>query len=281
MEGGIMEIKATILCENYIFAYSNAIAEHGWSVYLETKHGNFLFDTGEGGTIINNAQFFKKDLSKIKGIILSHHHHDHTGGLLQVLNYAGKTKVYSHPELFKKSYSVRNGIERYLGIPHCREILENKGAEFIFNTTFTEIVPGIMLSGEVPRKTSFERSDTNKWLKDESGYIQDLIMDDQTLIMSTKKGLVIILGCSHSGIINIINYAIERTGQSHIHSIFGGTHLGVISKEAKNRSIEALKRYNIENIGASHCTGLETAMQLLEIFRERFFFCNVGTVIEV
>ncbi len=276
-----MEIKATVLCENCVFFSSGAIAEHGWSVYLETEQGNFLFDTGGGKTIINNSKCFCKDLSKVKGIILSHNHYDHTGGLFSVLDYTGKVKVYSHPEIFKNSYSLRNGKERYIGIPYRKEVLESKGAEFVFNTSFTEIVPGMMLSGEIPRKTVFEKGDTDLVLKNEKGYIQDIVPDDQTLIITSSKGLVIVLGCSHSGIVNIINYAIEKTGQSHIHTVFGGTHIGPASEEIRTKSIEALKGFDIERIGTSHCTGLEAAMHIRQEFGARFFFCSVGTVIEI
>jgi 7,8-dihydropterin-6-yl-methyl-4-(beta-D-ribofuranosyl)aminobenzene 5'-phosphate synthase len=276
-----MKIKATVLVENCVFFHAGAIAEHGWAVYLETDQGNFLFDTGEGKGITNNAHYFDKDLSNLQGIILSHHHHDHTGGLLQVLEYTGKIKVYAHPDLFKNSYSARDGVEKNIGIPFRREILESKGAEFIFNTDVTEIVPGLLLSGEIPRKTSFETGDTKLLLKNEKGYVQDIMPDDQTLIAKTSKGLVIILGCSHSGIINIIDYAIEQTGEEHIHTVFGGTHLDRASEETKSKTIEALKKFDIEKIGTSHCTGLEAAMQLHQEFGKRFFFCNVGTVVEV
>ncbi len=275
-----MKIKATVLCENCVFFNTGVIAEHGWAVYLETDQGSFLFDTGQGIGIINNAHHYHKDLSNLQGIIISHHHHDHTGGLLRVLEYSGKVKVYAHRDLFKNSYSVTNGVEKNIGIPFRREILESKGAEFVFNTDLTEIVPGLLLSGEIPRKTSFETGDKKLLLKDEKGYVQDKMPDDQTLIADTEKGLVIVLGCSHSGIVNIINYAIEKTGQRHIHAVFGGTHLDRASEETKTRSIEVLKQFDIERIGTSHCTGLEAAMQLYQEFGRRFFFCNVGTVVE-
>jgi len=276
-----MKGKATVLCENCVFSHVGAIAEHGWSVYIESDQGNFLFDTGQGKGIINNARCFKKDLSMIQGIILSHHHYDHTGGLLKVLEQIGKVNVYAHPELFKNGYVIDEGIERNIGIPFRREILESRGARFKFNTDFEEIVPDLMLSGEIPRLTEYEKGSKRFLLKNDEGYVQDFILDDQTLIANTEKGLVIILGCSHSGLINIIDYIIHKTGQTHIRTIIGGTHLGPANKETTRKTIQALKKYDIEKIGVSHCTGMETSMRLSQEFGHRFFFCNVGTEIEI
>jgi 7,8-dihydropterin-6-yl-methyl-4-(beta-D-ribofuranosyl)aminobenzene 5'-phosphate synthase len=276
-----MKGKATVLCENCVFSNVGAIAEHGWSVYIESDQGNFLFDTGQGKAIINNARYFNKDLSTIQGIMISHHHCDHTGGLLRVLEQAGKVKVYAHPDLFKNSYVIDEGKERNIGIPFRQEILESKGAQFIFNTSLREIVPDLMLSGEIPRLTEFEKGSKRFLLKTGEGYAQDFIFDDQTLIMNTEKGLMVILGCSHSGIINIINHIIDKTGQDHIRTIIGGTHLGPASEETREKTIQALKKFDIEKIGVSHCTGLETSMRLHQEFGDRFFFCHVGTEIKI
>lgn len=276
-----MKGKITILCENCVFGNIGAIAEHGWAVFIETDQGNFLFDTGQGKSIVNNAQYFNKDLSTINGIIISHHHIDHTGGLLDVLEQIDKVKVYSHPGLFKNSYVIDEGKQRNIGIPFRREILESRGAQFKFNTSFREIVPDLMLSGEIPRLTEFEKGSKRFLLKTNEGYAQDLIFDDQTLIVNTEKGLIIILGCSHSGMINIINHIIDKTGQNHIRTIIGGTHLGPASEETKEKTIQALKKFDIEKIGVSHCTGLETSMRLFQEFRDRFFFCNVGSIIDI
>lgn len=276
-----MKGKVTILCENCVFRNIGAIAEHGWAVFIETDQGNFLFDTGQGKSIVNNAQYFNKDLSTIKGIIISHHHIDHTGGLLDVLGQIDKVKVYSHPGLFKNSYVIDKGKQRNIGIPFRREILESRGAQFKFNTSFREIAPGLMLSGEIPRLTEFEKGSKKFLLKTKEVYAQDLIFDDQTLIVNTEKGLIIILGCSHSGMINIINHIIDKTGQNHIRTIIGGTHLGPASEETKEKTIQALKKYDIEKIGVSHCTGLETSMRLFQEFGDRFFICNVGSIIDI
>lgn len=276
-----MSIKATVLSENCVFRNIGAIAEHGWAVYIETEYGNFLFDTGQGKAIINNAVHFKKDFSNLKGVIISHHHYDHTGGLLSVLEQTGKIKVYAHPDIFKNSYVREKTHDRNIGIPFRREILESKGAEFIFNTDITEIVPNMLISGEIPRKTSFEMGDKKLLIKTEGVYIQDKIIDDQTLVLDTTRGLFIILGCSHSGIINIIHYIIKKTGKKRIHTIIGGTHLGPASEKTREESIQALKQFDIERIGVSHCTGLETSMRIFQEFGDRFFFCNVGTQVEL
>ncbi|MBM7554409.1 MBL fold metallo-hydrolase [Thalassobacillus pellis] len=277
-----MEVQATVLSENSVFGNLGAIAEHGWSVFLETDYGNYLFDTGQGKVLLNNARVFHKDLSRMKGIILSHHHMDHTGGLLDAVQASKKVPidVYAHPALFKEGYLVRNG-HKYIGVPYSRVALEGNGANFKFNTEFTEIAPNVYLTGEVPRVTDFEYGDTDIVLRTSEGYVQDAVIDDQSVIIKTQKGLFVILGCSHAGIINILHYAVQMTGESRIHTVIGGTHLAPVSKEQKEKSRNALKDLGIQHLGVSHCTGLKVGNQLSRDFGERFFYCNVGTVVNV
>lgn len=274
-----MNIEVTVLCENCVFNRVGAIAEHGWSVFIETDQGNYLFDTGQGLALINNSRIFKKDLTTIQGVILSHHHFDHTGGLLDVLALTSFRPVYAHPDLFKESFSIGKKYPRYTGIPFPKVALETKGAEFIFNRDFTEIFPGAYLTGEVPRITDFEVGDKNLVIKTAEGYVQDPLLDDQSLVFETPKGLFIILGCAHSGIINTLSYIVEKTGQRKIDTVIGGTHLGSLSNNQREKSIKALQEFDIGRIGVSHCTGMNPSMELASIYKERFFFCNVGTII--
>ncbi|HMM23040.1 MAG TPA: MBL fold metallo-hydrolase [Selenomonadales bacterium] len=277
-----MAISATILCENTVFSNIGAIAEHGWSVLLETGHGNFLFDTGQGKALLNNARYFKKDLSILNGIVLSHNHIDHTGGLLDAVQMAAKkpVTVYAHPNLFIPAYLIRGGTTKFIGVPFSRAELEAHGASFSFNTEFTELAPDIYLTGEVPRLTGFEQGDDDIVRKAAEGYMKDPVIDDQSIIIRGRQGLFIILGCSHAGIINILSHARKKTGEERIHTVIGGTHLWSVSEEQKEKTIQALKRMGIERLGVSHCTGFEISRRLIGEFGQRFFYCNVGTVVE-
>ncbi len=275
-----MKIKATMVSDNCVFHLPGALAEHGLSIFMETDGGNYLLDTGQGKTVVNNALVLGLALKTIKGIIMSHHHWDHTGGLGPVLDLKGAVDIYAHPDFFKASYSVSGNTARYIGVPYPRPLLEAKGAAFKFSAEFRQIEPGLWLTGEVPRRTDYELGDGKQMVKSGEGYVKDDIMDDQSVVVETAKGLFIILGCCHAGIINTLSYIEEKMGRRHIHAVIGGTHLGPVSDNQRNKSIDALKAFDIERLGVSHCTGLKTASRLAGEFGERFFFCNVGTVVE-
>jgi 7,8-dihydropterin-6-yl-methyl-4-(beta-D-ribofuranosyl)aminobenzene 5'-phosphate synthase len=275
-----MKAKVTIVCENCVFNQPGAIAEHGLSIFMETNRGNYLLDTGQGKAVINNALVLGLDLKTIKGIIISHHHWDHTGGLGPVLDLKGAVDIYAHPGFFKESYNIGGGMVRYIGVPYPRPLLEGKGATFIFSNEFRQIEPGMWLTGEVPRRTDYELGDKNQVVKSNGGYVKDDILDDQSVVIETEKGLLVVLGCCHSGIINTLSYIVEKMGQRPIYAVIGGTHLGPVGDEQREKSIDALKAFDIERLGVSHCTGLKTASRLAGEFGDRFFFCNVGTVVE-
>jgi 7,8-dihydropterin-6-yl-methyl-4-(beta-D-ribofuranosyl)aminobenzene 5'-phosphate synthase len=276
-----MRIRATTVCENSVFRHFGAVAEHGLCIFMETDFGNYLLDTGQGKAIINNALVLGLDLRTIKGIIMSHHHVDHTGGLVPVLNVRGDVDVYAHPDFFKESFNIGGKRPRYTGVPYTRLLIESKGANLKFSEEFREIEPGFWLTGEVPRITDYEIGDKDQVVKSKDGYIKDRLMNDQSVAIETEKGLLVLLGCCHSGIVNTLSYVIEKIGQSHIYAVIGGTHLGPVADEQREKTIDALKKFDIERIGVSHCTGLKTACRLAVEFGNRFFFCNVGTVVEV
>jgi 7,8-dihydropterin-6-yl-methyl-4-(beta-D-ribofuranosyl)aminobenzene 5'-phosphate synthase len=273
-----MLLKLSILCENSVKTFCPAIAEHGFSCYVETDRGNYLFDTGQGLAIKHNSLVLKKNLSELKAIISSHGHCDHIGGLAEALKFSGPKPIYAHPDIFTKHCKVLDGKQIYCGILANKNYLEGLGASFIFNKEMIEIQPGMYLTGEVPKTNNFENGDKNLMTFDDDGkLIHDPIKDDNTLVFDTKKGLIILFGCAHTGMVNIIDYVAKKLNKNKIYAILGGTHLSPASDEQLTKSIEAIERYQIQHIGVSHCTGLKKAAILSEKFKDKFFFANVGS----
>lgn len=279
-----MTMKITVLCENLVGKLVGS-GEHGFSAFIETGEGNYLFDTGTGRSIVGNSHVLNKELRSIKKIFLSHGHYDHTGGLPEVLMLRGNVDVHAHPHIFLDRILVykENGEEkkRFVGIPYKKAYLELLGANFIFNSDFIEVEQGMFLTGEVQRKTPFEKWDPRLFSEIDGKIGPDIFLDDQSLILDTSKGLVLVLGCAHAGMINIIHHVMEKSGKEKFHAILGGTHLDFLATEQMEESIKTLKKMDIGKIGVSHCTGMRSAFRLHQEFGDRFFHGCVGSVLEV
>jgi len=279
-----MKVRITILCENLIGRTMGA-GEHGFSAFIETDGGNYLFDTGGGRTVVENSLTFNKDLRTVKSIFLSHGHNDHTGGLPHVLNLKGSVDVHAHPDVFADRMAVRKQkdgeVRRFAGMIYKRSYLEFLGAHFVLNADFYEAGKGVFLTGEVPRKTAFEKPDPKLFREIQGKVVQDTLADDQSLILDTEKGLILIFGCAHSGMINIMNHVIQKTGKDHFYAVLGGTHLDFLTPEQLEESIRFLREMSVDQIGVSHCTGLRAAFRLQQEFGDRFFYGWVGSNLEV
>ena len=279
-----MDIRITILCENLV-GHLVGSGEHGFSAFIETDQGNYLFDTGGGRSIVANSLALNKDLRTVHKIFLSHGHHDHTEGLPEVLKIKGKVDVHAHPHVLLDKIKVVKENDKetkeFIGIPYKKSYLESLGANFIFNNDFVEVEKGIFLTGEVPRKTPFEKPDPRLFTEIDGKTMPDILPDDQSLIIESEKGLILILGCAHSGMINIIQHVINKTGKEKFYAILGGTHLDFLTPEQLEASIKSLKKMEVEKIGVSHCTGMRAAFRFHQEFGDRFFYGCVGKVLEV
>jgi 7,8-dihydropterin-6-yl-methyl-4-(beta-D-ribofuranosyl)aminobenzene 5'-phosphate synthase len=275
-----MRLRVTTLTENST-TKSGTLAEHGLSMLLEVDDLLVLLDTGQTDTAVHNARLLGVDLSRVHHIVLSHGHQDHTGGLRSVLARMDGAWVYAHTEVWSPRYGVQDGERhRYNGVPFVREQLESLGAAFELSDAPVAIAPGLITTGYVPRRNDFERLDANQKVRTPLGWKQDEIPDDQALLVKTPKGLVVLLGCAHSGIVNTLNRAREVAQEEGVFAVLGGTHLKAAGPEQMERTVEALRQMDIRHIGVSHCTGLPAAARLAQEFGERFFFNNVGTITE-
>jgi 7,8-dihydropterin-6-yl-methyl-4-(beta-D-ribofuranosyl)aminobenzene 5'-phosphate synthase len=214
-------------------------------------------------------------------VVLSHGHYDHTGGLLPLLRGCGGKEVLAHPEVFARRYRVKDtGESISIGIPYTEEILRGAGARFDFAEGFREIAPGIYLTGEVPRRNLFETGDSGLFC-DDAGCRPDPLRDDQSLIIVTVRGLVLVLGCCHGGIVNTIAHARERTGVGDVYAVLGGTHLGFSAPRQLEQTMASLREYGVGKIIGSHCTGFAASARLLREFPGGFQPGHVGYTLEV
>jgi len=277
-----MKPRLTIVCENSIGRPLGLIGEHGFACHLETEHGNYLFDTGSGLGIMTNVKLLDLDLKDLRGIILSHGHYDHAGGLKKVLELTGPIDIYAHPKLFTPRFSNSNEGQREIGVPFPQKELERMGACFHFSKKPVELTPELVISGEIPRTTDFEQGDSRLCCRDQDGSLSpDPLADDLSLLIKTDNGLSVLLGCAHAGLINTLKQTLNLTGMQDLHAVIGGTHLMFCDDSQFQQTLEQLDNYQIKKLGAAHCTGLPQAAKLAAHFGERFFFASAGCSLDL
>jgi 7,8-dihydropterin-6-yl-methyl-4-(beta-D-ribofuranosyl)aminobenzene 5'-phosphate synthase len=277
-----MAIRLVTLSENTA-GQPYVEAEWGLSILIECEGRHILMDSGGGTAVVKNAQLLDIELTKIDTIVLSHGHFDHTGGLQLLLAEIGhETRIVGHPDIFSAKYSHSKGKkDHYIGIPYTRAELEDLGAKFTLSREPVHITDKIVTSGEVPMTTDFEKIASSFRLKTADGFQPDPLLDDLSLFMSTPQGLVVIMGCAHRGMINILRRAKEITGQSKIHLVMGGSHLKDSSDEQVWQAISALNEMGVQKLATCHCTGMPATLMLAQTYGKNFIFNQTGTIIKI
>jgi 7,8-dihydropterin-6-yl-methyl-4-(beta-D-ribofuranosyl)aminobenzene 5'-phosphate synthase len=275
-----MKIKLTTLSENTA-SRVGLLAEWGLSILIEVDKYKVLLDTGLGISATYNAAIMGIDLSAVDRIVLSHGHRDHTGGFKHVLNAMKKRiEVIAHPDIWAAKYSrTFSKKAQYAGIPFARESLESRGALFNLTKEPVWITDDIITTGEIAMHTKYEKIDRDLLVKEGGKLHTDPLRDDLALIIKSRKGLIVVLGCGHRGMINTLHHAQKITGVKQIHMVIGGTHLLHASRKQINLTVAELKRLGVQKIGVSHCTGLQAAAVLSQELGDNFFFNNTGNVI--
>jgi 7,8-dihydropterin-6-yl-methyl-4-(beta-D-ribofuranosyl)aminobenzene 5'-phosphate synthase len=267
------------------------VAEHGFSILVKVINDetseSFLFDTGGSpNVIIDNSKIMGLDLSQVSFVVLSHGHYDHFGGLLSIVEAVGKTglPLIVHEDMFKaRGTALRDGtIRKYPDFPTP---LQLQSTQLVFTKQpFLTANKQICVTGEIPRKTSFENGlMQHQTLLNGSWEPDPTIIDDRAIVMNVKnKGLIILSGCAHAGIINTINYAKQATGIETVYAVLGGFHLAGRGFEAKIApTLTELTRINPALIAPSHCTGWRAMVAIHQAFPDAFVCNSVGNLYQL
>lgn len=284
-------MKITTLIENSQDDLKILKNEHGLSMFIETPNCNILFDTGKSGDFIDNAKKLKVDIDKTDIIVLSHAHYDHCGGIKRFIeNFSTRPQLFIGKDFFKNSnryhysdgsiktdFSDKTGY-KYIGIDFDEKYLQlNKISINYIHKNATKISENIYIYSNFDKHYSFEKSNESMKIKVEDKYITDSFSDEIALVLDTSKGLMILLGCSHPGVLNMVT-SIRNTFQKKILGVIGGTHLVEADTDRIKKSIEYFNDLGINMVGVSHCTG-EKAVELFAKECKGFFINKTATVI--
>lgn len=265
----------------------NIISEHGISILLDMVsgkvHKKILFDTGQSGTtIIHNMEVLKLQPENIDMIVLSHCHRDHSSGVIHMLNKIGKNiPVVAHNEIFRENFSMTPFL-RPTGIKYTKEQITSNGGDLILIRNPIKLMDGVVYTGQVERNTDFESHGIKSYNIENGEEIYDYILDDISLVVNIKnKGLLIITGCGHSGIINIVKHSIKIMNNNNIYGIIGGLHLIDSSNEVIEKTVNELLKFDLKLIIPGHCTGIMAMSKIKESFGGKCEFNYSGKTIKL
>jgi len=271
----VSDLKVTTL--STMLTELRGVGEWGYSALIEADGRTILFDTGERpDTVLRNAEELGIDLSTVDTVILSHNHFDHTGGLvtlrraLRAENPSALMETHAGKGIFLPRSMDQEAINKMPPIPKqllvnvldVRDEYETLGGRFVVHDKPYELHPGMWITGPIPRVhpeknwTPFMRIERNGALE------EDTIPEDQALVINTEKGLVVIAGCGHAGIVNTMEYARVIAGGEPVHAVLGGFHLLSLTDEKVEWTGTKMREFGVQHVLGAHCTGIN-AVKLL------------------
>lgn len=280
----IHALKITVL-STMLVGETTGIGEWGFSALVEADGHRVLVDTGlHPETVLQNARDLKIDLSDVHEVILTHNHGDHVGGLVTLrremmkkdpsalsVAHVGKGIFYSRP------LPDREG-NKMIAI---RKDYEATGSKFVEHAEWAELFPGAWLTGPVPRKYPERNWSDSIKVQTPEGLVEDNIPEDQALILNTTQGLVVLTGCGHAGIVNILTYANGEFGGRPVYGVVGGLHLLAATDEQLDWTGDMMKEFKVANLVGAHCTGIEAVYHLRQragLTRKSSVVGTVGTI---
>ena len=266
------------------------VGEWGFAALIEVDGRSLLFDTGaRPDTVLQNAAMLEIDLAGIEDVILSHNHGDHTGGLVPLR----RALVDKNPKALSRAHVGEGIFWKRLGRPanytqmtERKQAYEDLGGTVIEYDSATEIAPGVWLTGPVPRVHPEKNygnpsrpGNSRRQVQSPAGPVEDNIPESMSLVINTARGLVVVSGCGHAGMINILEYAQSIVRPAPVHAALGGFHLLHADDVTLEWTADKLVDIGVENFMGAHCTGLEPAYRfrdLVELEREHSVVGAVG-----
>jgi len=289
-KGELTSLKITVCAEDSVAYESPYLGQHGISLFLTAQRNdlerNILVDVGQNpGALLENMEKMGIAPSRADAVVLTHCHYDHTQGLGKVLKEIGKRDlpVIAHPDIFRLNF-ITDPYLRHVGVMEGdkKEDIEAAGGTLFLTRDPLELMPGLVTTGEVQRVTDFEEVGIALYTAHDGELQSDAMIDDISLVARVKgKGLVIITGCSHAGIVNIVKQAVAITGTDEVHGIIGGFHLIEAPVDRIRKTAQALKEFNPDWVYAGHCTGFKAQVELFQILEDRFSPLHTGIILEI
>ncbi len=278
MVGVVDKLLARIVVDDYAGYGSRLLGAHGLSILVDVYYkGGFkriLFDTGlSHQPLLYNLEALGVKPGSIDYIVLSHSHYDHTGGLKELVKRISReVVVIAHPELFKQSFILEPELV-YAGPPFSQEEIIGFGGRWILSRDPLQIVPGVYTTGEivVSERCSFEQEPTLEAYKIVDGeVVRDNFVDEIGLVVNTRGGLVVFLGCSHPGVVSMVRKACRVTGVDRVYTIIGGFHLVGVGDDRVRETIRELEELGVERVYSGHCTGFRAEALFIHEFKGFF-----------
>lgn len=267
LEPKASDVTVTVLSSN--LANGATVGEWGLSALVRAEGNCVLFDAGRyPDTVLRNAEVLDVDLSCVTDVVLSHFHFDHTTGLLPLLrslreaNPGAVRRVHVASGMFHRRQRPQGGdFVDWNGMIAVRDSLEAAGVEVLEHSGPTEILPSIWVTGPVERVHEEQQYGEARMLVD-GEWVQDYVPESQGLSIVTDKGHIVLLGCGHSGVVNLLEHVQSKIEQAPIHALMGGLHLFNASDEMLGWTADRLRAIGVEHLMAGHCTGIEPLIRL-------------------
>ena len=282
-------LRIYVLAEDFAGYSSLFWAQHGVSFLLEMEiegeKKHLLFDTASySEPILHNLKLLKKNIGEVDYIVISHNHYDHTGGLPGIMKEINKEiSIFAHPEIFKVSFSV-DPFFRYIGPPkNLREDVEKYGGIWILSREPIYIAPGVFTLGEIldGEREDWEKSKTHVVMVKDGRKVEDRMNDEIGLAVLTSKGLVVIGGCSHPGIVGMAKKAMKLAEVDKVYAVIGGFHLVNADEKRIENTVNAFREIGVEHIYTGHCTGLNAECEFKKQLGDKFHKLHAGMIIDL